>query len=65
VDLPVGHCEQSWEGGRSRLVSPDIGLGEKGTSKNQIFVAMLRCAQKITSCIYYICGGAIFCLRLA
>jgi len=26
VDLPLGHCEQSWEGGKSRLVSPDTGL---------------------------------------
>jgi hypothetical protein len=26
VDLPIGHCEQSWEGGESRLVSPDTGL---------------------------------------
>jgi hypothetical protein len=27
VDLPISHCEQSWEGGKSDLVSPDTGLG--------------------------------------
>jgi len=37
----------------------------KGTSINPIFVAMLRCAQKITSYILAICCGAIFCSRLA
>jgi hypothetical protein len=26
ADLPLGHCEQSWEGGKSRLASPDTGL---------------------------------------
>jgi hypothetical protein len=26
VDLPIGHCEQSWEGGKSGLASPDTGL---------------------------------------
>jgi len=25
VDLPSCHCEQSWEGGKSRLASPDTG----------------------------------------
>jgi len=26
VDLPIGHCEISWEGDKSRLASPDTGL---------------------------------------
>ena len=37
----------------------------KGASINPIFVAMLRCSQKITSYILAICCGAIFCSRLA
>jgi vitamin B12 transporter len=30
VDLPIGHCAQAWEGGKSKLVSPDTGL-ERGS----------------------------------
>jgi len=26
VGLPICHCEQSWEGGKSKLMSPDTGL---------------------------------------
>ena len=29
--MPVCHCEQSWEGGRSRLASPETGHGAKVT----------------------------------
>jgi len=29
--LPVCHCERSWEGGKSRLASPETGLEAKGT----------------------------------
>jgi hypothetical protein len=35
-----------------------------GTSKNPIFVAMLRYSQKITPYIFNICRVAIFCSRL-
>jgi hypothetical protein len=49
--MPLRHCEQSWEGGKSRLVSPDTGLKVSvremcgrhiGTLSNGIAVYVLR-----------------------
>ena len=59
LDVERFHCRSAFCIGHTVLSVPDGSL--KSTSKNHIFVAILRCSQKISPYISNICCVEIFC----